>query len=732
MNIEIIEGSNLGTQQNMHDDDKVEIVEYERSVVYDKLCEYLHNSNDRHLYLGSNKLLYWQTIVSFDIETTNTKLNGDKVSFMYIWQVAWQDIVIVGRTWEEFIELCVLFEYLLGLDESHRMIIWVHNLAHEFQFIRKLFKWKQVFASDERKVIYAINDMNIEFRCTLFLTNMALAEVSKEVTKMGLSKYGKMVGDLDYSLIRNSKTKMSPEELQYCYNDVIVMNVYLTNFAKGYQMLQDIPYTNTGIVRRHVRNLTIYNENDPIRNKYKQLMKDLTITYDEYDSLRCAFQGGFTHASSLKVADIFEKVYSVDISSSYPSVMITEKFPMSKGKFIQYPTDEQISYLMSTKLCHFVCMVKGLRPKVTFEHILAKSKCLECKKTVVDNGRVVEAESLITYMTNIDFESFNKFYEYDRILIMNLWWYEKDYLPRDLLLAIGGLYHDKTTLKGIKEEEENYILKKKMLNSCYGMIVTDPLRDEILYDSDTDIWKVLTRDKAEQIEKYNNDKSRFLFYPWGVFVTAYARKRLYNMILRMGEDHIYSDTDSDKFINIDKHYKDIEEMNAIQDAALKESCRVNKLPEELFYAKDIKGETHVLGYWDFEGTDKHPYKVFKTLGAKRYLYETDPDKNGNYLHLTFAGWNKKKGGEYLETLEKPFEFFKLPMSVPIEYTGKLAHTYIDETKEFDITDYQGNVDHVIAPSGLHLEPQEFSPGVPIEFERFLKKFLDKSLRTIKD
>ena len=155
MKVEIIEGSAPSNSVNTHDDDNVIYIEYERSKVYDELCKYLLSSRDKHCFMGSRSdTLYWQTIISFDIETTNTYIDKNKVSFMYIWQVAFQDIVIVGRTWDQFLDLCDLFKYTFGLDEEHRMIIWVHNLAHEFQFIRKLFKWEQVFASEERKVIY--------------------------------------------------------------------------------------------------------------------------------------------------------------------------------------------------------------------------------------------------------------------------------------------------------------------------------------------------------------------------------------------------------------------------------------------------------------------------------------------------------------------------------------------------------------------------------------------------
>ena len=49
---------------------------------------------------------------------------------------------------------------------------------------------------------------------------------------------------------------------------------------------------------------------------------------------------------------------------------------------------------------------------------------------------------------------------------------------------------------------------------------------------------------SEEIQKYNDSKNRFLYYAWGIWVTAYARRNLWTGILAVGKDYIYSDTDS--------------------------------------------------------------------------------------------------------------------------------------------------------------------------------------------
>ena len=50
----------------------------------------------------NKKITYYEIVTSFDIETTSTIQNGQKFAFMYIWQFAFENVLIYGRTWEEY------------------------------------------------------------------------------------------------------------------------------------------------------------------------------------------------------------------------------------------------------------------------------------------------------------------------------------------------------------------------------------------------------------------------------------------------------------------------------------------------------------------------------------------------------------------------------------------------------------------------------------------------------
>ena len=170
-------------------------------------------------------------------------------------------------------------------------------------------------------------------------------------------------------------------------------------------------------------------------------------------------------------------------------------------------------------------------------------------------------------------------------------------------------------------------------------------------------------------------------------------------------------------LNYDKHKNYVENYNKEIRAKLSEALFYHNLPKDSLEPKTVKGVKKPLGVWDFEGT----YKKFKTLGAKKYIYE---DENGE-LETTIAGLPKKNGKAYLlkisnNDMNKVFENFNPSFSVPKEFTGKLLSTYIDEEKSFLVKDYQGHVTRETALSSTHLEPTSFTINFSETFANFLQ------------
>lgn len=657
--------------------------------------------------LNSNKKIkYYNIPCSFDIETSSFRTEEDeKVAILYAFALDINHTIYIGRDYHDLTNAINFLKNNLNLSMKHRMVFYVHNLSYEFQFIRKHFEWDKIFAIEERKMIYAITD-GIEFRCSYLQSGYSLARLA-EVRNLPIKK---LVGDLDYRLLRTPLTPLEEKEINYLINDVEILIYYIDLLIKEEQNIAYIPITKTAYVRRHTRNKCK-------SLRYKKLIKTLTIEPMEYEMLKAAFQGGFTHGNIYNVGIKLKNIASYDFTSSYPAVMVSEMFPMSKGELLNNPSNEDIQDSLNYYCCIINLTYDKLESKEIGDHPLSSSKCDIEGKRFIDNGRIVTADKVNTTITEQDLMTIEDFYNFEDCTIHKIIRYRKNYLPKEFVETILELYQKKTELKGVEGREDEYMNSKEMINSMYGMCVTDILRDEILYTDDE--WGKESPNIEEALTKYNKSYQRFLFYPWGVWVTAYARRNLFTAIKEIGIDYVYADTDSVKIMNPDKHKKYFDDYNFNIKRKIKRCLNKLHIDEELAHPKTIKGEEKWLGVWEYEGT----YKFFKTLGAKRYM--TFKDK----LSITVSGLNKEVAVPYIMSqceidekfshLNRAFNFFSDGMYIPKGYTGRSIHTYIDYQKQGVVTDYMGIEYNYNELSSIHLEESDYSLSLARDVINFI-------------
>ena len=671
----------------------------------------------------NKKVTYLNIPCAFDIETTSTIIQGEKFAFSYIWQFGiGLNQVFYGRTWGELLEFLENLQDYLQLNDSKRLIMYIHNLGYEFQFMRKYFNWVNIFAVDERKPVKALCDLGIEFRDSYILSGYSLANTAKNLVT---HKIEKLIGDLDYSLIRHTKTPLTEVELKYCENDILIILAYIDEQISQYGDITKIPLTNTGRVRNYVRNNCYYdNTNHRKSNKgkyirYRKIMSDLTLDIKSYTQLKTAFMGGFTHSNPHLTGITLNDVGSIDLTSSYPSVMCAEKYPMSRPKELTPSSYDELKELM--KLYCIVADVRytGLENTLGYESYISESKCRNIKGAEINNGRIWSSDSLEITLTDIDLSIIEKVYKWEKIELKNVIGFRKAYLPKSIIESILNLYQDKTTLKGVQGKEVEYLLSKGMLNSVYGMSVTDIVKDNAIYN-DEDNWDFEKVDINKEIDKYNGSKNRFLYYAWGIWVTAYARRNLWTGILAVGEDYVYSDTDSIKALNYSKHEKYVNHYNNAVLTKLRKMCDELGFNKDLLTPKTVKGEVKPLGIWEFEGN----YDRFKTLGAKRYLVQ-----EGDKYSLTVAGLSKANGMQYIQEVcendsDKIFNMFNNELYIPSNKTGKMTHTYLDNEQSNTVTDYLGNSNIEHALSGVHLGACDFTLSISKQYLNFLANLKD--------
>lgn len=555
--------------------------------------------------------VYKQMLTGFDIETT--RIPTEDQSFMYVWQWYFEGVgVVIGRTWQELRLFIMQIEAVL---DDAMLVVLVHNLSYEFQFLRAVHEWKtdEVFAVKSRRVLKATMNKKLEFRCTMLHSNMSLATWT---AKMGV-KHGKLSGeDFNYDIMRYPDTELTEQEIAYITNDVVGMvEAYRAEMERDSVNLYKIPLTSTGYVRADSKRA--------MRNSGK-IVKTILPDYDIYKMLRKAFRGGNTHANRYYSGMILENVKSADRSSSYPDVICNCKFPMTKFREIINPDIWKVEKMMKDRRALvFTILLHDVElsdPYNGFPYI-SVAKCAACVRSGNDNGRVLNADFIEMTVTDIDWRIIKKQYEFSDVQVTKACWSHYGYLPRALIVNTIDYYTKKTNLKGVDGQQLLYDKSKNLLNGIYGMMAQDPVKQDIIYHEGTGEFTEDDAPPESLLAEFS--KHAFLAYQWGVWITAWARLRLQEGIDLCGHDCVYVDTDSCKYLGE-------------VDWTAYNRKRIRASSQSGAYATDPHGKRHYMGVFE----DEEPYTKFKTLGAKKYVFEHADGK----LQVTIAGVNKKKGG----------------------------------------------------------------------------------------
>lgn len=623
----------------------------------------------------------------FDIETTND--DTSRTAYMYHWQFAFGDDLCIGRTWDSF------FSYLYNLTSIYnqaRIMVFIHNMSFEMSFLlpqiyeRGLLQ--SVFAKESGVPLEVRLTNGIIFRDSAALTNMSLKDLAKKYTKTQ-----KLVGDpdnnipdFDYSIPRNSKTKLTEHELEYCKNDVIILKEYAELLHEEYTKHgKVIPMTSTGIVRQYVKN-----QIKPSRRRFVQAEISKLFPQDPeryWFTMKWIFRGGFTHAQTaacdvdynidqIGPDDNRHKksiVESYDLTSAYPSMMLSRLYPMTP--FIEYDPD-MFEELLKDPLNAIIITATFYDIHATGYHVIeSRSKILEfAPNSIFENGRLADSQYITVALTDVDYHIYEKFYKWDHVEIHQLSAARKYELPKYITESIFYFYSEKKRLKkeltdmeeaGAAPDDPEYIRlsglyqnSKARLNSIYGMMVARVNLYEWLYNERGYYKQPIF--KKDGSEKTYNDiiREQILSPYWGIYCTAYCREQILSAITLCGEKALYSDTDSVKCLpGVSEIFNNLNQVINNQNRGLCER-----------YGKDfnIYGD---IGLFSYEGF----YSRFKTFGSKRYITV----KKGKFV-ATIAGLPKQTAIAKCKEIGEDafFEFFAPDMTFTI--SGKNAHRVTGE------------------------------------------------------
>lgn len=360
--------------------------------------------------------------MSFDIETTS--IDAPKpYATMYIWQMAINTNVIIGRRWGEFISILDMIYDVMKPSKNQRILCAVHNLGFEFQFMRKWLNVTDAFLKEQRAPLFIEHNNFIQFRDTMALTNQSLKKLAETYTNTQ-----KCSGDLDYTLTRNFLTELDPIELGYCYNDVLILTEFMRYYIDEYISQGYAPLTATGILNKIVQ--------DGFAETSEQY-HDYIYTAHPYNEemynwlMSCVYRGGYVHGNELYIDEFMDEsahLVGVDFTSSYPSVMLFNRYGYKFKKCNADTFDKIVQYI--DKDYAVLCELSFYDIERTTVHSIESfSKCIEVVGAVKDNGRIAKASMLRVALTCQDVLNYIDFYKWSRVDVHKCYIAKKNTCP---------------------------------------------------------------------------------------------------------------------------------------------------------------------------------------------------------------------------------------------------------------------------------------------------------------
>lgn len=652
---------------------------------------------------------YYNICMGFDIETTRDP--DTETSYMYIWQLSINTVVILGRYWAELFDILDRIKAILNPRENDRLICWIHNFSHEFAYMKRYIKYNEdYFFTGERTPIYVTHDNFIQFRDSMQMGGgCSLAKLAKDYCTTQ-----KAVGDLDYEKPRNKSdaARMTETEYGYCINDVVILAEYATYYWRTYLAKHFCPVTSSSVLRAEIKSGMTQNDIDFIKGAYPEQELYTYLT-------RRVYRGGYVHANINSAGELYtvkNKISGYDITSSYPFTMLAQYGP---GKFIRWDdlTIEQYEDIIKTQCVIATFEFLNLR-NTTSHSIESVSKCLNAeeilhdeKHTILDNGRILAARHVITALTELDYLNYKDFYTWSAVSLKYVYVAPRMRLPHYLVNSMLKYYRKKSELKAAGLP---YAIEKAKVNTYYGVTVTRHTIEETHVDENGNTTLVNNYDYNKAI------KGASLLPQWGVYISAHARRNLLECVKwveNVGEENakrgrpaqhvLYCDTDSIKVLNSNNQ---IDEIIAEINAEKRTQARAGL---DYYGANgagimsDKPGET--IGEFERE-FDCLEY--FKTLGAKRYCYTY----KGKFKS-TIAGLPKTALLDYynfkrkIHRLDNIYDLFDDGLIIP---DCKLGSIYYDEPTQAVI-----NGELMREESSVCLTPVSFSLSLAEDFTQLI-------------
>lgn len=685
-------------------------------------------------------------VAAFDTETSTVLHNGEKVAFMYIWQMAIENNAFYGRTWKEFKECLYKIKNEMQLAVDYKLIVYVHNLKYDFGFYKHEVNLEgDLIARSKRNVLEHTMDDCFELRDSAVYTEEPLEDMGEEIGIKKLKGY-------DYTKVRHALTPLSEKELAYCEHDVLILTRYYRLEAeKAGCPIYKLPLTATQKVKRII-NAEFARES----RVYQSMIMARQLKDNPYDNrifelLQHAFFGAFNYSSQLVRGIEQENVTGIDISACYGAQCMLHPYPVGKFKVVENPKsldDLKNNPIYKNKALLITFAARGISPKLADVGFLPINLQNYWQRSATDLNnvsakRVLTAKRIEMTLTDVDFKLFLELYDNKGIKFISVVASEYGEMPSYMIRAIEKMHKKKLDVQSRNKEIEKlrpltiaeeleYLHAKTGVSRIYGILVQDPIRD--VYR-----WDTKKSDIIKDGEQKNKSQFQPVLYQWGVWVVAWARFEIVRLLLKLSHAKddfnpikiLHSDTDSLYFVSDEEDAEVITNYNQmINEKMIKVSMRHRVDP------------TAIKGMGTLKITH---YEKFKTIGIKQYCFIQNSrfdyrcaglsrpdyvyDANGNQL-MNDDGTPINNGMTFFDNFasnDERMAAFCKEMTIPAE-EAHIHRNYYHDTpidEPIAVMDYLGNETKVqpkswviIAESGFDFDRNPFEVLGEIDEDRF--------------
>ena len=462
------------------------------------------------------------------------------------------------------------WEYLKSIDCNVR--IYYHNLKFDGMFwldyILRELKYEQAFIYKNGNPVDSIKDYEMKNNTFKYLISDT-GQVYSITIKHGGNIYEirdsykllpfsvKAIGagfntphqklDMKYEGYRYAGCEITPEEMCYIANDVLVVKEALEVM---YSNKHDKLTIGACCMKEYWASAPFdRRDRDYLFTNLKAIKLDEAIygCSDADAYVRKAYKGGWCYVNPAYQKKILHNGYTLDVNSLYPSMMVREDrlYPYGEPKFwsgerpdITYDEDKYFFIRIRVK---FRIKPKKL-PFIQMKHsfFYAKNTCLttsnyidkdgkECEFYVDENGEKHECMLTLT-LTCTDYKLMREHYDILKMEVLDGCWFSTQ---------SGYWFFHRYIEKYMKIKMESKgamrTLAKLFLNNLYGKLAT----------SDNSSFKYVTlKDDVVSFKTIPQFEKEVVYIPIGSAITSYAREFTIRAAQKNFDNFCYADTDS--------------------------------------------------------------------------------------------------------------------------------------------------------------------------------------------